>query len=72
MPSPQRSLGHSLFKQKIQPKVFVFFCVILFFLCCFLFYQNFQIRTPWCNAHMYEQPVKIESKKDRRGALRTR
>ena len=29
--SPQRSLGHSLFKQKIQPKGFVFFCVCVFF-----------------------------------------
>ena len=26
---------------------FWFFCVL-----CFLFYQNFQIRTPWCNAHI--------------------
>ena len=31
------------------------FCVVLFFLCCFcfLFYQNFQICTPWCNAHVW-------------------
>ena len=30
------------------------FFVLLFFFCvlCFLFYQNFQIRTPWCNAHI--------------------
>ena len=54
IPSPQRSLGHSLFKQKFSQKFFLcFFCVVLFFLCCFcfLFYQNVQIRTPWCNAH---------------------
>ena len=54
MPSPQRSLGHSLFKQKFSQKFFVFF---VFFLCfvffCFLFYQNFQIRIPWCNAHLW-------------------
>ena len=54
MSSPQRSLGHSLFKQKFSQK-FLCFCVV--FLCvfcvfCFLFYQNFQIRTPWCNAHV--------------------
>ena len=28
------------------------FCVFFFVVLCFLFYQNFQIRTPWCNAHI--------------------
>ena len=54
MPSPQRSLGHSLLKQKFSQKFLCFFCVV--FLCVFfvfLFYQNFQIRTPWCNAHVW-------------------
>ena len=53
MPSPQRSLGHSLFKQKFSQKFLCFF-LFFFFLCCccFLFYQKFQIRTPWCNAHV--------------------
>ena len=52
MPSPQRSLGHSLFKQKFSQK---FLCFLCFFFCvfCFLIYQNFQIRTPWCNAHIW-------------------
>ena len=54
IPSPQRSLGHSLFKQKFSQKFLCFFLCCFVFLCCFcfLFYQNFQIRTPWCNAHV--------------------
>ena len=53
MPSPQRSLGHSLFKQKFSQKFLCFLCCFVFFcVFCFLFYQNFQIRTPWCNAHI--------------------
>ena len=66
IPSPQRSLGHSLFKQKFSQK----FCVVFFVLFCFfvlfllfLFYQNFQIRTPWCNAQVWAKPVTIERKK---------
>ena len=43
--SPQRSLGHSLFKQKFSQKFFVF-------LCFFFIYQNFHFRTPWCNAQV--------------------
>ena len=40
IPSPQRSLGHSFFKQKFSQRFLCFFCVVL--LCfCFLFYQNF-------------------------------
>ena len=41
--SPQRSLGHSLFKQKYSQKFFLFF---------FLFYRNFQISTPLYNAQV--------------------
>ena len=36
---------------------FCFLCVVL----VFLFYQNFQIPTPWCNAQVSSEPVKIES-----------
>ena len=36
IPSPQRCLGHSLFKQKFSKKFLCFFCVVLFF-CCFVF-----------------------------------
>ena len=53
IPSPQRSLVHSLFKQKFSQKFLCFFFV--FFFCVvfvFLFYQNFLICTPWCNAHV--------------------
>ena len=39
IPSPQRSLGHSLFKKKIQPKVFVFFVCV--FLCFFFILSKF-------------------------------
>ena len=62
IPSPQRSLGHSLSKKK-SAKSFCVFCVVLCFLCCFcfLFYQNFQIRTPWCSS--MSESVKIERKK---------
>ena len=43
MSSPQRSLGHSLFKQKFSQKFLCVFYFVLFFCCfCFLFYQNFQ------------------------------
>ena len=37
------------------------FCVVLFlfFVLFFLFYKNFQIRTPWCNAQG-TKPVTIE------------
>ena len=35
IPSPQRSLGHSLLKQKISQKFLFFF--VFFFLCCFCF-----------------------------------
>ena len=35
MPSPQRSLGHSLFKQKFSQK---FLCFLCFFFCVFFFY----------------------------------
>ena len=37
MPSPQRSLGHSLFKQKFSQKCLCFF-VLFFFLCFFVFH----------------------------------
>ena len=47
IPSPQSSLGHSLFKQKFSQKFLCFLCCF-----CFLFYQNFQIRTPYCNAQV--------------------
>ena len=55
IPSSQRSLGHSLLKQKFSQKFFVFFVFVfvLFLSCfCFLFYQNFQIRNLWCNAQV--------------------
>ena len=54
IPSPQRSLGHSLLKKK-SAKSFCVFCVVfVLFLSrfCFLFYQNFQIRNLWCNAQV--------------------
>ena len=38
IPSPQRSLGHSLFKQKFSQSFCVFFCVVLFFCVVFVFY----------------------------------
>ena len=38
IPSPQRSLGHSLFKQKFRQKFLCFFCVVLFFCVVFVFY----------------------------------
>ena len=38
IPSPQRSLGHSLFKQKFSQKFCVFFCVVLVFFVVFVFY----------------------------------
>ena len=44
--SPQRSLGHSLFKQKFSQKFFVIFLRCFFFI---FFYQNSKIRTPWRN-----------------------
>ena len=72
IPSPQRSLGHSLFKQKFSQKFLCFFCVALFFFVCVcffffvFFYQNFQIRTPWCNAQVWAKPVKIERKNKNR------
>ena len=55
IPSSQRSLGHSLLKQKFSKKFFCVFCVVfvLFLSCfCFIFYQNFQIRNLWCNAQV--------------------
>ena len=36
--SPQRSLGHSLFKQKFSQIFFFFFCVVLFFVLFLFFY----------------------------------
>ena len=45
MSSPQRSLGHFLFKQKFSQKFFCFVFVVLF-------YQNFKICTPWYNAQV--------------------
>ena len=41
IPSPQRSLGHSLFKQKFSQKFLCFLCCF-----CFLFYQYFQLALP--------------------------
>ena len=54
IPSPQRSLGHSLLKQKFSQKSLCFLCCFcfLFVLFLFLFYQNFQIRNLWCNAQV--------------------
>ena len=43
MPSPQRSLGHSLFKQKFSQKFLCFFCVVLFFFVFFLFFYFIKI-----------------------------
>ena len=42
MPSPQRSLGHSLFKQKFSQKFLCFF-VLFFFFVCFLFFYFIKI-----------------------------
>ena len=51
MYGPQRSLGHSLFKKKIKPKVlcvfFVLFCFVVFYFKIF-----FKICTPWHNAQV--------------------
>ena len=41
MPSPQRSLGHSLFKQKFSQKFMCFFCV--FFFCVFFVFYSIKI-----------------------------
>ena len=53
IPSPQRSLGHFLFKFSQMFLVFFvlfrFFCVVF----VFYFYQNFQIRTPRCKSHVW-------------------
>ena len=54
IPSPQRSLGHSLFKQKFSQK-------FLFFLCCFVFcvvfvfliLSTFPNSHSWCNAQVW-------------------
>ena len=46
MPSPQRSLGHSLFKQKFSQKFlcfFVLFFFFFFFFFCVLFFYFFKI-----------------------------
>ena len=40
--SPQRSLGHSLFKQKFSQKFLCFF-VLFCFLCCFCFFNFIKI-----------------------------
>ena len=60
IPSPQRSLGHSLFKQKISLKflLFLFFVVVSY-------YQNFKINTPWRNAQVWARPVQKERKQER-------
>ena len=42
IPSPQRSLGHSLFKQKFSQKFLCFLCCFVFLCCfCFLFLSKF-------------------------------
>ena len=43
LPSPQRSLGHSLFKQKFSQRFLCFFlcCFVFLFCFCFFIYQNF-------------------------------
>ena len=43
MPSPQRSLGHSLFKQKFSQKFLCFFCVVLFFVFYFIKISKFAL-----------------------------
>ena len=61
--SPQRSLGHSLFKQKFSQKL-LFFCV-----CCFLCVFFFFILSKFPNSHSLvlcsslSEPVTIERKK---------
>ena len=55
IPSPQRSLGHSLRKQKFSQTFLCFLCVC--------FYPNFQISTPWYNAQVLAKPVSIERQK---------
>ena len=47
MPSPQRSLGHSLFTQKFSQKFFYCFLFVVV-----LFYQNFKFSAPSCNAQV--------------------
>ena len=68
--SPQRSLGHSLFKQKFSQKFLCCFVFCVVFV--FLFYQNYQIRTPWCNAQVWTKPETIERKKGRKVMLHTK
>ena len=38
MPSPQRSLGHSLFKQKFSQKFLCFFVLFCFFVFCVFYF----------------------------------
>ena len=55
IPSTQRSLGHSLFKQKISQKCFE--CVFCCYFCLF-FTKSFKISTPWRNAQVWAKPVR--------------
>ena len=71
MPSPQRSLGHSLFKQKFSQRFFVFLLCCFVFL-CFLFFYFIKISKfalPGVML-MYERTSK-ERKKESRRCCRT-
>ena len=57
MPSPQRSLGHSLFKQKFSQKFLCLFVCVFFCVFCFLFYQISKFALPGVML-MYERTSK--------------
>ena len=57
MPSPQRSLGHSLFKQKISQKFFVFFFCVFFVFFVFYFIKISKFALPGVML-MYERTSK--------------
>ena len=69
IPSPQRSLGHSLFKQKFSQKFLCFFLVVLFFCVVFVFYfiKISKFALPGVML-MYER-TSIDRKKERKGYL---
>ena len=60
IPSPQRSLGHSLFKQKFSQKFLCFFCVV--FVCYFIKISKFALPGVML---MYER-TSIDRKKEKK------
>ena len=62
IPSSQRSLGHSLLKQKFSQKFFVLFLFCFWVVFVFYFIKISKSRNLWCNAQVWAKPVKIERK----------